>query len=255
MGAATAPDGYPSTSRRLHALHAGVRTHGPQIIAAGLFRGLVLQQELDMTVHGAVGNTPNRTWDDALVRLGCPRLGKWLHHAPDQLWIAEVSDQRPPAPAELDQAAPTRPTLRYIVLTTQRPDSGLVIGPITAVSAAERSRLLGGPCAPGALVGAYIRMLDVLVPVDVETTVVATSGKGNTRYRVRTWLERELLGQDEFEATTANMAGEGPEAATPRALDAEPPDDPASASLSTSALPVAPRESIAAGPMWAGGGS
>jgi hypothetical protein len=219
-----------------------------------LFRGLVLQQELDMTVHGAVGNTPNPTWDDALTRLGCSRLGKWLHYAPGQLWIAEVSDQRPPAEPELDHAAPNRPTLRYIVLTTQRPDSGLVIGPMTAVSAAERRRLLDGPSAPGALVGAYVRTLDVLVPVEIETTVVASSDGGSARYRVRTWLERQLLGQDEFEATTANMAGEGPEATTPRALDAEPPDDPASASLSTSALPVAPRESTVPGPRptWAG---
>lgn len=199
MGAATAPDNYPSTNQRLHHLHVAVRTHGPAILAAGLFRRTMRLHRLPLTDHGATGGTPNPSWDEALLHLGYPRIGQWLHHASTGLWLAEVSDQHitedEPTPASSVLSNP-----RYVVLTTQQPDSGLVIGPVTAVSAAARTRLLHGQDAAGALVNAYIRVHDQLALVGVETTEVTTTAVRATRYLVRTWLEQQLLDQDEFEA-------------------------------------------------------
>lgn len=196
MGAARAPDSYPTTGRQLHSLHAAVRTHGPTIAAAGLFRRTMRLHGLPLTDHGATGGTPNRSWDEALLHLGYPRTGQWQHYAPAGLWLAEVSNQHPGDHTPPDPARPEHQL--YIVLTTDLPDSGLVVGPITAVTAAARTRLLHGQGAAGALVNAYLRRGDHLALLRVETTEVGTTGA--TRYRVETWLEQQLLSQDEFDA-------------------------------------------------------
>lgn len=194
MGAARAPDSYPTTDQQLHNLHAAVRTHGPTIAAAGLFRRTMQLHDLPLTECGATGATPNRSWDEALLQLGYPRTGQWQHHPPTGLWLAEVSNQHPgehtPGPGRPEQQL-------YIVLTTDLPDSGLVLGPIRAVTAAARTRLLHGHGAAGALVNAYLRHGDHLALLRVETTDITT---GANRYRVETWLEQQMLGQDEFEA-------------------------------------------------------
>jgi hypothetical protein len=86
----------------------------------------------------------------------------------------------------------------YVVLTTPLPDSGLVFGGIGAVAGAEAVRLRHGIGAKGAFVGAYVRVADALVPVHVETTALPAAA-GAARYRVRTWLGQQLLGQRELE--------------------------------------------------------
>ncbi|MFI7026276.1 hypothetical protein ACIBMZ_26530 [Micromonospora sp. NPDC049900] len=99
-------------------------------------------------------------------------------------------------PAE--NPTPTRQQAFYIILTTQTPTSGTVFGGISAIAAAEQARLVDGPGAPGAFVAAYTRLVDALVPVDVETTLL--SGPAAVRrYRVRTWLGQQLLSQHEME--------------------------------------------------------
>ena len=173
-----------------------MRTHGPTIAAAGLFRRTVRLHGLPLTDHGATGGTPNRSWDEALLQLGYPRTGQWQHHAPAGLWLAEVSNQHPGEHTPPDPARPKHPL--YIVLTTDLHDSGLVLGPITTVSSAARTRLLHGQGTAGALVNAYVRCGDHLALLRVETTKIGETG--TNRYRVETWLEQHLLSQDEFEA-------------------------------------------------------
>ena len=97
-------------------------------------------------------------------------------------------------------AVPTSPSAFYIVLTAVLPDSdsGYVFGGIWAVAGAEEVRLRRGPGSRGALVAAYVRLADALVPVHVETTALP-AGDGLARYRIRTWLGQELLGQRDFE--------------------------------------------------------
>ena len=95
-------------------------------------------------------------------------------------------------------SAPTQQAAFYVVLTTVRPDSGMVFGSVRAVAEAELVRLLEGPTARGALVAAYVRLAHALVHVDVETTAVPAPD-GVARYRVRTWLHQQLIGQQELE--------------------------------------------------------
>lgn len=97
-----------------------------------------------------------------------------------------------------DNPTPTRQQAFYIILTTQTPTSGTVFGGINAIAAAEQTRLLDGPRAPGAFVAAYLRIADALALVDVETTPLPGPA-GINRYRVRTWLGQQLLGQHEME--------------------------------------------------------
>lgn len=94
-----------------------------------------------------------------------------------------------------DGAVPTRQSAFYVVLTT---DSGMVFGGVTTIADAESVRLLDGPRAHGALVAAYVRMADALVAVDVETTALPSRDRV-ARYRVRTWLGQQLLGQQDVE--------------------------------------------------------
>ncbi|TCB90472.1 hypothetical protein E0H26_26990 [Micromonospora zingiberis] len=100
-------------------------------------------------------------------------------------------------PAE--NAMPSRQTVTYIILTMLRPDSGLIIGGVRAVAQAAIYRLLGGPGSRDALVAAYIRVADVLVPVDVEATELPAAVDGRTQYRIRTWLGQQLISQCELE--------------------------------------------------------
>jgi hypothetical protein len=95
-------------------------------------------------------------------------------------------------------AVPTQQSAFYVVLTTLRPDSGMVFGSVRAVAEAELVRLLEGPTTRGALVAAYVRLAHALVHVDVETTTLPAPG-GVARYRVRTWLEEQLISQQELE--------------------------------------------------------
>lgn len=197
MGAHTAPDGYPTTDHRPRNLHVAVTTHGSVIEVAGLSRHTTVLRHLPLAEFGATEGAPNPSWDEALVQLGYPRLGQWLHHAPEQLWLAEVTD--PHTCHEGEHPLTTWPRRLYIVMTTQLPDSGLVIGPITAVTAAARTRLEQGHDAHGALINAYIRVGDHLVLVDVQTLQVTTATRA-TWYLVRTWLEQHLLDQHEQQA-------------------------------------------------------
>lgn len=80
------PRWLPVQTRRLHA-----PTRGRPRPRLAHRSGMVLQQELDLLIHSAAGNTPNRSWDDVLTRLGCPRVGRWLHHAADRQWICRCS--------------------------------------------------------------------------------------------------------------------------------------------------------------------
>jgi hypothetical protein len=100
-------------------------------------------------------------------------------------------------PAE--NPTPTRQQTYYVILTTKTPTSGTVFGGISAIAAAEQTRILDGPHAPGAFVAAYLRVADALVLVDVETTPLP-GPVGVNRYRVRTRLGQQLLGQQEFPA-------------------------------------------------------
>ncbi|MDG4784903.1 hypothetical protein O7626_02975 [Micromonospora sp. WMMD1102] len=101
-----------------------------------------------------------------------------------------------PAPAE--NVTPTRQSATYIVLTTLRPDSGLLVGGVRAVAHAEITRRLHGPDVRDALVAVYVRMADALVPVDVETTELPAVD-GMARYRIRTWMHQQLISQCELE--------------------------------------------------------
>jgi hypothetical protein len=111
----------------------------------------------------------------------------------DRSGAPQAPDQTP-----ADRAVPTRQSAFYVVLTTVTADSGMVFGNVNAVAVAESVRLLDGPGARGALVAAYVRMADALVPVDVETTALPERGD-IARYRVRTWLGQQLLGQHDVE--------------------------------------------------------
>ena len=91
---------------------------------------------------------------------------------------------------------PTRQSVTYIILTTLRPDSGLIVGGVRAVAHTEICRRLNGPDGRDALVAAYIRIADALVPVDVEA-IELPAVDGLARYRIRTWLGQQLIGQCE----------------------------------------------------------
>nr|WP_230416928.1 hypothetical protein [Micromonospora tarapacensis] len=93
---------------------------------------------------------------------------------------------------------PTRESATYIILTTLRPDSGLIVGGVRAVAQAEIIRRLRGPGSRDALVAVYVRLADALVPIDVETTELPAVD-GLARYRIRTWLHQQLIGQCELE--------------------------------------------------------
>lgn len=95
----------------------------------------------------------------------------------------------------------TQKSAIYIVLTTLMPDAGFTFGGIWAVARAEETRFRDGPAARGALVAAYVRLADALVPVDVET-IELPRREGVAVYRVRTWLDRQLLGQHDLEIAT-----------------------------------------------------
>ncbi|GAA4442585.1 hypothetical protein GCM10023170_017790 [Phytohabitans houttuyneae] len=110
---------------------------------------------------------------------GSSRVGPSGQSTPDRL------------PADNDVA--TRPSAIYVVLTTQRAGSGLVFGGVSAVAEAELIRQTSGAGARGALVAAYVRMADALVPVEVEADELPRADGG--AYRVRTWLDRQLLGE------------------------------------------------------------
>jgi hypothetical protein len=86
----------------------------------------------------------------------------------------------------------------YVVLTTLRPDSGIVVGSVQAVAEAEMVGLFNSRTARGALVAAYVRLADALVPVDVESTT-SLAGDGVVRCRVRTWLHQQLISQSEVQ--------------------------------------------------------
>ncbi|MGI5213900.1 hypothetical protein [Plantactinospora sp. CA-290183] len=101
-----------------------------------------------------------------------------------------------PAPAE--NVMPTRQSATYIVLTPLRPDAGLIVGGVWAVAHAEITRRLHGPAVRDALVAVYVRMADALVPVDVETAELPAAD-GMARYRIRTWMHQQLIGQCELE--------------------------------------------------------
>lgn len=106
-----------------------------------------------------------------------------------------LGDAPEPGQMPADRAVPTRQSAFYVVLTT---DSGMVFGSAPTVADAESVRLIGGPRAHGALVAAYARMADALVAVDVETTALPAHDRV-ARYRVRTWLGQQLLGQQDVE--------------------------------------------------------
>ncbi|MFI7025095.1 hypothetical protein ACIBMZ_20500 [Micromonospora sp. NPDC049900] len=112
----------------------------------------------------------------------------------------QPADAGNPVIVPAENAIPTRQTVTYIILTTLRPDSGLIVGGVRAVAHAEIIRLLGGPGSPDALVAAYIRVADVLVPVDVEATELPAAD-GRTQYRIRTWLGQQLISQCEMETS------------------------------------------------------
>lgn len=101
-------------------------------------------------------------------------------------------------PALAENVMPTRQSATYIILTTLRPDSGLIVGGVRAVAHAEVTRRLHGPAVRDALVAVYVRMADALVPVDVETAELPAVD-GMARYRIRVWLHRQLIGQCELE--------------------------------------------------------
>jgi hypothetical protein len=100
--------------------------------------------------------------------------------------------------AATDGIRPTSPSALYVVLTTLLTDSGIVFGGMWAIAGAEEIRLRHGPGARGGLVAAYVRLVDALVPVHVETTAL-TAGDGVARYRVRAWLGQELLGERDLD--------------------------------------------------------
>ncbi|WP_213457083.1 hypothetical protein [Rhizomonospora bruguierae] len=110
----------------------------------------------------------------------------------------QPSDAGNPNLVPAENVMPTRQSVTYIILTTLRPDSGLLVGGVRAVAQAEITRRLHGPGSRDALVAAYVRLADALVSIEVETTELPAVN-GLARYRVRTWLHQQLVGQCELE--------------------------------------------------------
>ncbi|MFV2101836.1 hypothetical protein [Micromonospora sp. LOL_024] len=110
----------------------------------------------------------------------------------------QPGDAGEPGLVPAENPTPTRQSVTYIILTTLRPDSGLILGSVRAVAQAEIFRRLGGPSSRDALVAAYVRLADELVPVDVET-IELPAVDGLARYQIRTWLGQQLISQCELE--------------------------------------------------------
>ncbi|GGM63275.1 hypothetical protein GCM10011608_55650 [Micromonospora sonchi] len=92
---------------------------------------------------------------------------------------------------------PTFQSATYIILTSLRPDSGLMIGSVRAVAHAESTRRLYGAGSRDALVAVYVRIADALMLVEVEATELSSAAEVR-RYLIRTWLHQQLLGQCEL---------------------------------------------------------